>query len=531
MKIMHQLNLGIALVFGLLAAMPLHAEILLSHPRIVDVTSSDFSVVWHADQVSKPSIQIFEDPDGTIDVTSDYEVSSYPLQGLDPLISSSYEYQQSRHAFVDMMNSQGLMQLKVHGLNPEQTYYIKLHSDSQSDTGSWPASGTTAVTIQQENAWVLDARQLIINFNFNDAAGWPVVVSSSNASYPVSALIEDGAGSGQAAVNIANLFGFDGTNWASATTETLLIEILKGNGEITSANVDVDLNTLFTVASNQMVDFEGLFNGSLLMLSPAVKVYTQGSPVQLSWTDEVPAVNGVISLYVDTDDQNEDGSLIVTSINEDDDGPQDTYSWDVTTVSDGRYYAYATLSDGVDTISSYAPGRITVDVAGLDGDNDDMADLWEEHYFETLSRDGLLDFDNDGRSDVQEYQDGTDPTVIIGVTAPVIESPLPGTETDSLRPDLVVTNGAHASGTVATYTCEVYADQSLTVLVEKVEDVAEGVGSTTCLLINDLEDNTWYYWRARATVSTMNSEWVNGTFFVNTVTKPDDIFSSGFEDD
>jgi len=363
MKITHQLILGMTLVFGLLAAMPLHAEILLSHPRIVDVTSSDFSVVWHADQVSKPSIQIFEDPAGTVDVTSNYEVSSYPLQGLDPLISSSYEYQQSRHAFVDMMNSQGLMQLKVHGLNPGQTYHIKLHSGNQADTGSWPASGTAAVTIQQENAWVLDARQLIINFNFNDAAGWPVVVSSSNASYPVSALIEDGAEPGQAAVNIANLFSVDGMNWTPEATETLLIEVLKGNGEIATANVDVDLDTSFTVVSNQAVDFEAPFDGSLRMLSPAVKVYTQGSPVLLSWTDEAPGFSGVISLYVDTDKQNEDGSLIVTSINEDD---------------------------------------------------DDMSDLWEAHHFETLSRDGLLDFDNDGLSDAQEYLDGTDPTVGTG---------------------------------------------------------------------------------------------------------------------
>ena len=411
MNIVHRIILGIALVSGLLAGVPLHAEILLSHPRIVDVTSSDFSVVWHADQVSRPSIQIFEDAEGTIDVTSEYEVSSYPVQGLDPLISSSYEYQQSRQAFIDAMNSQGLMQLKVHGLTPEQTYYIKLHSDNPSDTGSWPASGTTPVTMQKENTWVIDARQLIINFNFDDDAGWPVVVSSGNASYPVSALIEDGAGPGQAAVNIANLFGIDGLNWVPAATETLLIEVLKGNGEIATANIDVNLNTSFAVVSNQMVEFELPFDGSLQMLSPAVKVYTQGSPVLLSWIDEAPDFSGVISLYVDTDNLNEDGSLITTSINEDDDGPQDTYSWDVTTVSDGRYYAYATLSDGVSTISSYAPGRITVDIARLDSDGDDMSDLWEEHHFETLSRDGLQDFDNDGQSDAQEYLAGTDPTV------------------------------------------------------------------------------------------------------------------------
>ena len=492
------------------------AVINLSHTRITDVTPSGFSVIWYADQPSQPSIQIFEDQAGTINVTSSYEVSEYPMQGLDANIATNYEYLQSRHAFVTAMKAQGLMQLQVQGLSPGQAYYFKVISENQADAGVWPSSGTVEVMTQVDNSWVIDARQLLIDFNFIDDAGWPVMVSTAGAAYPVSALIGDAAATGQAVVNIANLFGFDGLNWASSTTASLLIEVIKGNGEIVSSNVDVDLSAVFNVASNQLVNFELPFNGSLHMLSPALKVYTQGASVQLSWTDEAPTVSCVISLYVDTDNQNEDGSLIITSINEDDDGTQDTYAWDVTTISDGRYYVYTTLSDGSSTISSYAPGRITVDIVGLDGDNDGMSDLWEQHYFETLARDGTADFDNDTRSDAQEYQDGTDPTVITGITTPIIESPLPGTETDLLRPDLIVTNGAHAPGTVATYTCEVYADQSLSVLVEKVEGLAEGVDSTTCLLVNDLADNALYYWRARATVMSINSQWVNGTFFVNT---------------
>ncbi len=530
MNIMHQLkrtfSTALIMLFSLLFVMPGYAEIQLSQTRIVDVTPFDFSVVWYADQVSQPGIQIFEDQAGTIDITSDFEVSRYPLQGLTPDLASRYEYQQSRQAFTSAMNTQGLMQIKVHGLQPGQTYYFKLHSDSDTDSGVWPVVDTAAVTMAQENAFVIDARQLIINLNFTDAAGWPVMVSTTGAAYPVSALIEDGAAAGQAVVNIANLFAFDGVNWSSDVTETLLIEVLKGSGEIVTSNVDVNLNTLFTVASNQAVDFESPFNGSLQMLAPDMKVYTQGDLVTLSWVDDAPGVNGIISLYVDTDNQGENGSLIATAINEDDDGAGDSYSWDVSSVSDGQYYVYATLSDGSRSIASYAAGQITIDNVGLDADGDAMSDLWEQYYFETLNRDGTLDFDNDGRSDAQEYLDGTDPTVITGVTAPIIESPLPGTETDLLRPELIVQNGAHAPGTVASYTCEIYADQSLSALVEAVSNVAEGVDSTRCLLNNDLNDNTRYYWRARATVSGMNSQWVNGSFFVNTANDAPQAFNT-----
>jgi hypothetical protein len=58
-----------------------------------------------------------------------------------------------------------------------------------------------------------------------------------------------------------------------------------------------------------------------------------------------------------------------------------------------------------------------------DTDGDGMADEWEMAYFGTLSRDGAWDFDGDGRSDLEEYVAGSDPTDgrsvlrIVGVTA------------------------------------------------------------------------------------------------------------------
>ncbi|MDA7935780.1 lamin tail domain-containing protein [bacterium] len=45
-----------------------------------------------------------------------------------------------------------------------------------------------------------------------------------------------------------------------------------------------------------------------------------------------------------------------------------------------------------------------------DTDSDGIGDDWETFYFGDLSRDGTLDFDSDGRTDVQEWGDGTNPT-------------------------------------------------------------------------------------------------------------------------
>jgi Tol biopolymer transport system component len=48
-------------------------------------------------------------------------------------------------------------------------------------------------------------------------------------------------------------------------------------------------------------------------------------------------------------------------------------------------------------------------LGGPDTDGDGMEDDWEMAYFNTLSRDGSGDFDNDGQTDLQEFHAGTNP--------------------------------------------------------------------------------------------------------------------------
>src|SRR5204863_1796242 len=51
-----------------------------------------------------------------------------------------------------------------------------------------------------------------------------------------------------------------------------------------------------------------------------------------------------------------------------------------------------------------------VRLASPDTDHDGLDDDWELAFFNTLSRDGSGDFDNDGHTDRQEFLTGTDPT-------------------------------------------------------------------------------------------------------------------------
>ncbi len=80
----------------------------------------------------------------------------------------------------------------------------------------------------------------------------------------------------------------------------------------------------------------------------------------ISWEDTDPDSDAQISLYYDTDDSGEDGTLIISGISEDSDESGDTYDWNLSGIAGGTYYLYARISDNTSTISDYAAGAITV---------------------------------------------------------------------------------------------------------------------------------------------------------------------------
>jgi len=67
---------------------------------------------------------------------------------------------------------------------------------------------------------------------------------------------------------------------------------------------------------------------------------------------------------------------------------------------------------GTNSLASlWAPETVSFKT-GPDSDSDGMADTWELGWFGNLYRDGTGDFDGDGLSDLLEYQNGSDPTVL-----------------------------------------------------------------------------------------------------------------------
>jgi len=99
-----------------------------------------------------------------------------------------------------------------------------------------------------------------------------------------------------------------------------------------------------------------------------------------------------------------------------------------------------------------------------------------------------------------------------------ISSPADKVEVTSATSILEVTNSTDPDQDVLTYSFEVYGDRSMATLVVSESGLAQGAtGSTSWTVNTPLSENTWYYWRAKATDEHgASTETAVASFFVNT---------------
>lgn len=206
------------------------------------------------------------------------------------------------------------------------------------------------------------------------------------------------------------------------------------------------------------------------------------------------------------------------------------FQWDTELGQAGSYTVAFIASDG--QLQTERTVYIQVNPAD-DRDGDGLADDWELENFGDLSRDGSGDFDGDGRSDLEEYEVGSNPALAEAapgepqIASPIYDAEILAGASAPLLPQLTLSNAENNGAGALQYRFEIYRDVSLNSLIASSLQNEAGVESQWQLAETDIvegqsfQDNTLYYWRARAEATidgaVVPSQWVLGRFFINTL--------------
>ena len=96
---------------------------------------------------------------------------------------------------------------------------------------------------------------------------------------------------------------------------------------------------------------------SINITAPAVDTTVDGA-YTISWTASDPDDQASISLYYDTNNSGYDGTLITDSLVE---GTDISHTWNTAAISEGDYYLYAVISDGLNEAKAYSAHPLTID--------------------------------------------------------------------------------------------------------------------------------------------------------------------------
>lgn len=175
------------------------------------------------------------------------------------------------------------------------------------------------------------------------------------------------------------------------------------------------------------------------------------------------------------------------------------YSFEVSTSSD--FSTLAASKSGVTATGGSASWTVNAPLA----DN-------TTYYWRTLANDG---YTNSAYMTTATFFLNTSNDAPAGAT---VNAPATGTEVNSLTPSLSVSNANDADKDTMSYEFVVATDSGFSNQVAGATNIAAGDnGSTSWIVAPALNDNTWYFWRARGKDQHgSNGNWVSASFFSNT---------------
>ncbi len=106
-------------------------------------------------------------------------------------------------------------------------------------------------------------------------------------------------------------------------------------------------------------------------------------------------------------------------------------------------------------------------------------------------------------------------------SAPSLYLPSHGEDVETFAPSLSVNNASDPNDDNLTYEFELYEDEALNALVHSSGEISEGINITYWQVPADLNEDAWYYWRARAYDGLLFGSWMTPAIFrVNVLNDP-----------
>jgi hypothetical protein len=192
------------LLFSILFFFPLKELSAGSEPVVTDVTPTSFCVVWYSGEDSDPSLNIFEDENGT--------------QALTGVVLTVQPTMDPNSIAGTKAASHGILKVRVEGLSPDTTYFYQAVAviKSTDQTVLLPSSApfpsvTTQVEVTVHEGHTpfsndLCAVEVYVRETFtNDDCGL-AVASFECSAHPISAFVGDSIYGGMALLDLHNLF-------------------------------------------------------------------------------------------------------------------------------------------------------------------------------------------------------------------------------------------------------------------------------------------------------------------------------------
>lgn len=198
--------------------------------RIADVTTSACSLVWLTDVAAVPDVEVYADSAMTSRLTDSVKVAAYP---------------HASSAVIDAARQKGVMKVRVAGLRPSTTYYLRSVTADPSDPLSVSYSPLlevkTAAAVQPYRVaadgslqgFANDLVSMRVYIRPGDASdlsglGDLILLESPGASCPVSAFVGTGVAVPSGVIDLNNLFDHEALSMMATGGEAVRLTIYRG---------------------------------------------------------------------------------------------------------------------------------------------------------------------------------------------------------------------------------------------------------------------------------------------------------------